>query len=265
MVDPNDLNPTPGLSPDWTNLLLLGTDSDFNLNLSGGSSDLTIIASVNVQTGEIKLTSLVRDMYVEIPNTNHYYDKLNVTNAYGGPYLVIKTVNTEFGMNITKYCSINFEGYKEVINMLGGVELSLSLEEARVCNAVLTTDPQILNGEQALAYSRIHTILGNNFTAADRNKNVLLSIYKTLRSSSSIEKLLDTVTVALGYIDTNLSLMDIIRLAAAVFSNNDLNINTLSLPVDGQWQYSTTPSGKSVVAFHREKTISALYSFIYGQ
>ena len=264
MVDPNDLNLTQGLSGEWLNIMLIGTDSDFNKLLSGGSSDLTIIASVNVQTGEIKLTSLVRDMYVRIPGTNHS-NRLNVTNAFGGPLLVMKTVNTEFGMNIRNYCSINFKGYTEVIDILGGVELSLSLAEAERVKAKYTTEPQILNGEQALAYSRIHTSLGNNFDAAERNKRVLMSIFQDLKSGSSIEQIFKTITVALRYIDTNLTLMDLVSLAAAVFRNPDLDIQTLSLPQEGTWQYSRTSWGLSVVDFNHDEAIAALYSFIYDQ
>jgi LCP family protein required for cell wall assembly len=264
MVDPNDLNVTAGLDSDWLNILLLGTDSDFNKMLNGGSSDLTIIASINVKTGEIRLTSLVRDMYVNIPGINRP-NRLNVTNAFGGPLLAIKTVNTEFGMNIEDYCSINFRGYIEVIDMLGGVELTLSLAEAEMCGALRTTEPQTLSGEQALAYSRIHRVLGGNFEAADRNKNVLQSIIRKLKSGTSIEDIIKMITVALGYMDTNLTVSDIITLTAAITRNKDLTIETLSLPQDGDWQYAASPWGQSVVTFDRDTAQAALYSFIYNE
>ena len=264
MVAPGDLNVTAGLGSDWLNIMLLGTDSDFSMMLNGGSSDLTIIASINVKTGEIKLTSLVRDMYVHIPGINRP-NRLNVTNAFGGPLLVIKTVNTEFGMNIEKYCSINFRGYVEVIDLLGGVELSLTIPEAKICKARYTTEPQTLSGEQALEYSRIHTVLGGNFKAADRNKNVLQSIIRKLKSGTSIGDIINMITVALGYMDTNLTVNDIITLTAAIARNKDLTIETLSLPQDGDWHYDASPWGLSVVAFDRDAAQAALYSFIYNE
>ncbi len=264
MVDPGDLNVTAGLDSDWHNILLLGTDSHFSKMLNSGSSDLTLIASVNVKTGEIKLTSFVRDMYVDIPGVNRP-NRINVTNAFGGPLLAIKTVNTEFGMNIEDYCSINFRGFSEVIDILGGVELSLSLAEAEICGTLRTTAPQTLNGDQALAYARIHGRLGNNFDAMDRNINVLQSIIRKLKSGASMGDIIQTITVALGYMDTNLTVADIIALTAAIARNKDLTVETLSLPRDGDWQYAASPWGQSIVAFDKDATREALYAFIYNE
>ncbi len=261
-VSPDDLDPVEGLSGEWLNILLLGTDSHFSKALNSGSSDLTMIASINIGTGEIRLTSLVREIYVDIPGLSRP-NRINVTNAFGGPLLAVKTVNSVFTMNITKYCTVNFRGFEEVIDMLGGVELTLTIAEAKACGAKMTTAPQVLDGKTALSYARIHTVLGGNIAAADRNMNVLLSILKKMKSGIPLQDILSTIFTALGWMDTNLTAADIIRLATMIFKNPNLTMETLRLPQDGHWNYMTSPWGQSVVEFDKEAAVKALYEFIY--
>lgn len=260
-VSPHDLDIAPNLDEMWLNILLMGTDTG-DIRLNFGRSDALMIASIHRTTGEIRLSSIVRDLYVDIPGVSRP-NRINAANAFGGPLLAIKTVNQTLDMNITYYCSINFRGYREIIDLLGGVELTLTLAEASLCKAQHTTAPQVLNGEQALAYSRIRS-LDSNFGRNERQRDVLLAIFRELKNHSSAAEILSLIQVSLGYLDTNLPPAQILNLALTVFGNTTLDMPTLSLPAEGAYRYETSPYGQSVVSFDREATVQTLHAFIFG-
>ncbi len=159
-VSPDDLSVQEGLDPDWQHILLMGTDTG-NKVLNYGRTDTMIIASINSKTKQVKLTSLVRDMLVDIPGLNSP-NRINTANSFGGPLLAMKVVNEVMGLNITRYASINFSGFSTLIETLGGVKIVLSAGEASELKMRHNDEPQMLNGEKALEYVRIRN-LDNNF------------------------------------------------------------------------------------------------------
>lgn len=133
MVQVDDLSVTAGLDSSWRNILLLGQDS----RTTGKSerTDTMVIASINANTGEIKLTSLMRDMYVEIPERGT--QKINTANYYGGPELAMKTVNENFKLNISEYVIVNFVNFPYIIEKLGGVYEDITEEEMEGINELV--------------------------------------------------------------------------------------------------------------------------------
>ena len=104
------------------NILLVGSDHGA-IKGDHGRSDSIMIATVNFKTKELKLTSLMRDMYVEIPG--HGHNKLNAAYAFGGVELLYQTIAKNFGIKIDNYCVVDFSTFEKVINKVGGVEISL--------------------------------------------------------------------------------------------------------------------------------------------
>src|SRR5699024_7564303 len=100
------------------NIALFGVDSRDTEGMSG-RSDTVVIASIDKKHDKIKLTSLMRDTYLDIPNKG--MDKLTHAYAYGGPELAIKTINQNFDMNIRDYATVDFFGLEAIIDALGGV------------------------------------------------------------------------------------------------------------------------------------------------
>lgn len=258
-VDPEDLSVTEGLDENWMNILLLGTDTG-NIQLNYGRTDTMIILSVNKVTGKMRLSSLVRDMQVDLPIVN-WPSKINAANAYGGPLLSVKTVNETFGLNIRHYVSINFNGFKKVINNLGGVELVLDDAEAGIVKAKRTTEPQVLTGEQALEYVRIR-MLDNNFGRNERQRKLLTSLFNKMLKNASMEEAMQALTESLKHMATNLSINDLLSLVIPVFSGME-NMDTAGFPAEGDYYYNHTASLGSVVLFDREKTTQKLHDYIY--
>lgn len=258
-VDPGDLSVVPGLDEDWMNILLLGTDTG-SYTLNYGRTDTMIILSVNRVSGKMRLSSLVRDMYVNIPPHN-LSNRINAANAFGGPLLAVKTVNETFGLNIRHYVSINFKGFTNVINRLGGVELPLTRSEASIVGAEYSEESILLNGEQALDYVRIRE-LDNNFGRNERQRKLLSSMFTKLLSGSNMQQTMSALTETLRLMDTNLNINDMLTLVVPVFTGME-NMETCGFPAQGDWHYMTSDKAQSVIEFDREATSRKLHDYIY--
>lgn len=258
-VSPDDLSVKEGLDENWMNVLLLGTDTG-SISLNFGRTDTMIILSVNRQTGKMRLASLVRDMQVNLPLHNRLY-KINVANAFGGPLLAVKTVNETFGLNIRNYVSINFNGFKKVIDSLGGVELVLSEDEARLVGVPISSQAQVLNGQQALDYVRIRQ-LDDNFGRNERQRMLLSSLFKKMLGGSDMVQAMAALTEALKHMATNLSINDLFTLVVPVFTGME-NMDTAGFPAAGDYRHKTTDRQEAVIEFDLEKTRQKLHDYIY--
>lgn len=255
----DDLSVTEGLNEDWMNILLLGTDTG-SIKLNYGRTDTMIILSVNRKTGKMRLASLVRDMLVNIPYHNRMH-RINVANAFGGPLMAVKTVNETFGLNIRSYVSINFSGFKNVIDSLGGVELTLTGPESQLVGVPGSSEPQVLNGEQALAYVRIRA-LDNNFGRNQRQRNLLSSLFNKMLRESTMEQAMSALAESMRHMATNLSINDLLALVVPVFAGME-EMDTAGFPVAGDFQGETTKEGASVINFDHEATQQKLHAYIY--
>lgn len=256
-VSADDLSVSEGLDPDWMNILLLGTDSWGALNQ--GRSDALLVLSVHQTSGKLKLTSLIRDMLVPIPGASPE-DKLTHANAYGGPLLAVKTVNELLKLNISHYCSANFDGFIQAVDTLGGVELMLSEGEARQVRVDPSAQALRLNGTQALDYVRIRK-LDNNFGRNERQRKFMAAMLAQARGQDT-SLLMDAFTQALQATSTNLSAADVLRLLQLVLGSKE-DMATLSLPAEGQYGYGTAKNGTSGVTFNQEKLQTAFHDFLY--
>ena len=205
----------------YRNIALFGLDArDKNLG-KGNRSDTIMIASINLDTGEVKLCSVYRDTYMNLGNDK--YSKCNAAYASGGPEQAISMLNMNLDMNITDYVSIGFNGMIDVVNSLGGVEIDIREDEIKYLNDyqasmfstetkerltndyVKVTQPgvQTLNGLQATAYCRIRYTAGDDFKRAERQRTVLLAILEKARIAS-VGTLNDTLDKVLPNVATNL-------------------------------------------------------------
>ena len=197
----------------YRNIALFGIDAR-NDNLDKGNrSDTIMIASINQDTGEVKLCSVYRDTYMNLGNDK--YSKCNAAYAAGGPKQAIDMLNMNLDMNITNYISIGFEGLIETIDSLGGIQIDVKEDEIKhlnnyqasmfstetkeklTDNYVKVTQPglQTLNGLQATAYCRIRYTAGDDFKRAERQRTVLLACFEKAKTASvsTLNSILDSV------------------------------------------------------------------------
>lgn len=211
----------------YTNVALFGLDSRAGDLGKGNRSDTIMIASLNNETKEVKLVSVYRDTLLELDDGS--YDKANAAYSYGGPEGAISLINKNLDMNIEKYVAVNFNALVDVIDALGGLELELTddevvhmnnycVETSEVTGADYTRiDPEVggtylLNGVQAVSYSRIRYTEGGDFQRASRQRLVLSKIAEKAQtmSLSTINKIIDTV---FPQVSTNFTLTEMISYA----------------------------------------------------
>lgn len=259
------------------NIALFGSDSRDVNNAAAGRSDSIIIASINPVKKSIKLISIPRDSYVNVPG--YGYTKINHSYAYGGEQLTIKTINSNFGLDISEYVTIDFSGLINVINAIGGIELDISIEERDVLNRYLKTSYEItgkqyvpmteyghvtLNGEQALAHSRDRYV-GNDFDRARRQRDVLMAVMNKLSnmSSSAISSLISDSF--LNEVKTNVNFTDYMGLLTSVLANkSDYLGNIISVQVPSEeYGYDKFIDGVYYFGFDKDRAKQDLYTYIY--
>lgn len=216
----------------YRNIALFGVDSREGSLGKGTRSDTIIIASINQDTGEVKLVSVFRDTYLNLGNDS--YNKCNAAYAKGGPEQAITMLNKNLDMNITDYITVGFDGLIEVIDALGGVEINVTQAEIKHLNnyqiSMVGTSPdggvtfvategkdytavkepglQVLNGLQATAYCRIRYI-GNDFQRAQRQRDVIAAIAEKAKTAD-VSKLNDIANGMMGNISTSLDIGEIL-------------------------------------------------------
>lgn len=223
---------------DWENvinIMLIGQDR--RPGEGRQRSDTMILLTVNKSKKTITLTSFMRDQYVQIPGYKN--NKMNAAYAFGGMKLLNETVETNFGVKIDGDVEVDFNNFKKLIDMLGGVDITLTKKEANHLNTGnkwnLSAGTQRLNGEQALAYSRIRKI-DSDYRRAERQRNVITSLINRYKSLSAMDMLgmLDDI---LPLVTTNMSkgeIIDFIRAVAPMLGSAELN--TMRIPLDGTFK-----------------------------
>lgn len=196
---------------DYRNIVLLGVDSQDG-SFSNTRSDCIIIVSINKKTNDVNLTSVYRDTYVEIDG--HGLDKITHAYAYGGPELAMSTLNKNLDLNITEFVTVNFETVKTVVDSIGGVTIKVTDAEATQISGLSSGGTYTLNGEQALAYSRIRKI-DSDYQRTERMRTVIEAVFDKVKTLG-VSELSNFVDTILPLISTNLSSNEIISMIPSV-------------------------------------------------
>lgn len=177
------------------NILCLGIDSrndDFK-----GLSDVMVLVTLDGEKKEIKLTSFMRDMLVEVPGKGK--QKLNTAYLLGGAELTCETIEKNFDVEIDGWAVTNFSGMASIIDAIGGLDVDLSSAEVVVINKILKGESiekeglNHLDGSQTLAYVRDRTNGGDSQRTA-RQREVISLIIENINSLDFFEyiKLINT-------------------------------------------------------------------------
>lgn len=262
-------------SGDWWNILLLGTDNRDEIDGGYSRTDSMIVLSVNTETNEAKLTSLMRDTWV--PIEGHGKNKLNAACVYGGPELTMQTIDEAFGIDTDHYVLINITALAEIIDVLGGIELDITEAERKAINKGLfdlssmsgmekleqSGENVHLNGNQAVAFSRIRMI-DSDYVRTERQRTVLTTIARKLKDNADGTTLLSVITKLLPYVETNLGFGDIMSLASVGLSLDLDSVEQLRLPADGTFD-SGNYDGVWCIKPNFEKNAAIFEKFLYGE
>lgn len=260
-----------------TSVLLIGSDS--RTSGTEGRSDAMILITISDRTKTVHMTSLLRDMYVEIPG--HDGNRLNAAYAYGGPELLMETINQNFGTGVYHYAVVNFEAFANLVDAVGGVELELTNEEVQWVNAYLNEYNELrgmpmetdyldtslsgnihLNGAQALAYCR-NRYIGTDFARTQRQRNVLSAVMKKL-PGALITNPGGLINGLFPNLTTNLTQGECMRLAMMAGKLLTYDIVQDSLPLDGTYSNATIRE-MSVLQVDFDQNRAYIRKEIYGE
>lgn len=255
-------------SDDIINILLVGADKRESWNDSG-RSDSCMIATIDLKHNKLKLSSIMRDMYVEIPGYEGKH-KFNSSYSKGGVELLYKTILHHFGIKIDGYAIVDFAAFRNVINKLGGVNITLTDEEYTTLmsmyhrTSVLDLKPgkNKMNGTQALAYCRLRKV-GNDFGRTERQRTVIDKIFKKMKKKP-VNKWFDVLKAVMPEITTDLPEDKIIEYMQDVIFMGTTYINQFRVPIDGSWSGMTVGT-EEVLDVDIEKNREALKKFIYEE
>ncbi|WP_291569549.1 LCP family protein [Clostridium sp. UBA4548] len=240
-----------------TNIVLFGIDQ---VGDNPGRSDSIIIATFDETHNKLKLTSIMRDSYVNIPGRG--YDKINHAYAFGRAPLAIKTINQNFGLNIDNYAKINFDNMEHLIDAIGGVKMEIKDFEIPGVSSVGITKAGVynLNGKQALAYSRIRKVDGDS-ERTERQRNVLTAMFNKLSSIGPTE-LPSVMNKLLPYVETSLGNGDIINLGLKVLKSGIKNIEQERFPLENLSKGEKI-NGIYYLTFDEKSTKDQIYKYIF--
>ena len=276
-VKPEDViietvNPLDSI-PNISNILLVGEENYYND--ARGRTDSMMILTIDKINGTLKLTSIMRDSYVTIPN---YQDnRINAAYAIGGIPLLKETIETNYGITIDNTALVNFEAFQKIIDILGGVDIELTAAEAKYLNSNnyikeeenrnVIEGVNHFNGSQALGYARIRKVKeidgeSNDFGRTSRQRRVLSTLFDEYKSAS-LPTLLELANKILPYITTDMSKDEIIDYITAIVFMAPDEIETFRLPIDNGYT-NVSIRGMSVLQIDWETNRNALKEFIYG-
>ncbi len=252
---------------DVVNIALFGVDSREDNDI--GRSDAIMILSIDKVHNKIKLSSIARDTYVSIDGYGQ--TKLNHAYAYEGPELAIKTLNENFDMNIQSFVTVNFSQLAEIIDYIGGVDVTIGEDELESTNKIIveaggtpisSSGTVHLDGEQALGYSRNRTV-GGDTQRTSRQRDVLAAMFQQVKSMD-ITQYPGLVNMVLSQSVTSLSDSDMLGIGTWVLTSG-AEMEQLSLPneecnasgemIDDVWYY----------VYDLDVATGLLHDFIYEE
>ena len=258
-----------------TNILLIGNDS--RTAGEDGRSDAMILLSISDETKKIHMTSLLRDMYVEIPG--YEGNRLNAAYSFGGAELLMETIEANFDVEVNRFVQVNFQAFADVVDGVGGVDLEVTNEEVLLINGYLEEYNMLedkpygtdyldenlqgvihLNGPQALAYCR-NRYIGTDFGRTQRQRKVL---------SAMVERVpwillhMDKVSDVFENVTTNLTQAELTWLSGQLGKLVSYDMIQGSIPLDDTYSNANI-RGMAVLEVDFEVNNQYIREEIYGQ
>ncbi|MDD5924037.1 MAG: LCP family protein [Clostridia bacterium] len=243
------------------NILLIGEDNRHEAE--HGRTDTMIVLTIDNNNKELKLTSFMRDLWVNIPDFG--MERINVAYTLGGAPRTVATIESNFGIDIDRYAIVDFSSFTKIIDVLGGIDIELTDEEIDYINwqtwknnqadtrYEIQSAPGIvhLKGRQALWHARNRgqdgICSGSDFTRTQRQRNVLKTLMEDFRDAS-LTQIISIVNEVGPLITTDLSYYEITVLVANALTYLKYDVSEFRLPSDDNFSDVTTSGGARVLA-----------------
>ena len=258
---------TTQVSNGWKHILLMGCDS----RKPGGyeRSDSMIVLSIG-QRSEVRLTSIMRDIWVELPG--HGEGRINAASSYGGPELAMQVVSRYFDLQIEKYVMANIKGMVNVIDLLGGIDLEITELERLYLNSCTArtqwesySDRVIpplehsglvhLCGDQAVEHTRNRFVGDGDYARTTRQRQVLKAIVKKIRTKKNPLWLFGIARRGRKWVQTNLNPLELGRIALLALRQNPDAIGSFRIPAEGTYTVNNVGSWHFETDFEKNRQL----------
>lgn len=242
-----------------TNILLLGSDTRDN---GRGNADTIMIVHYNSSKGTYKLTSIMRDVYVDIPGVGKR--KINAAQAHGGPELLRQTIKENFDIDIQYYTMVDFEGFIHIVDELfpGGIEVDVQKEMSENIGVTIKPGVQKLDGKHLLGYVRFRNDSKNDFGRVARQQEVINKVADELMTIHGVTKAPKLIGVVTPFIHTNLQTSNMMVMGKDYVFKQKGSIETFRIPVEGTFTNNRISGVGEVLDIDLEKNKEALHEFI---
>lgn len=282
---------------DVFNILLIGQDLRSSSSNDRGNTDVMMIVSINKKSKTITMTSLMRDIWLYLPDAG-YSNRLNAAYWHGGPDYLVNTVEAYFGVKIDRYVNITFNSFIKVVDTLGGVDVFVKPEEAmgyeganpyeedtrgmqnpldeqnRILGNPKGTDYIImdysekgrtlhLNGNQALAYARLRYVGNSDFERTERQRKILSYVIEKVKNAS-LSELNDLANAVLKDITTTITEGETFSLLLNALDYANYDIQEMRIPEEGTYSGHFI-RGNSVLLCNTVKNAKDLQMLVYGK
>lgn len=268
-------------SKGYWNIALFGVDAVNTQQLYKGSrSDTIMIASINMDNGEIKLVSVYRDTFLN--RGNDTYGKCNAAYAYNGAAQAMSMLNTNLDLAITDFVTVDYHAIKEAVDGLGGVWIDVDKEEIKHINnyqtsiirdtdipqseyiAVKETGYQLLNGLQAAAYCRIRYGGGDDFKRAERQRE-LIKAMEVQAKTKSIGELTELLPKVLKYVYTDIDETDMVELLKNITEYTIVEEGGFPTEDNRTVETIGKSHGSCIIPLNLEENVVWLHEFLFEE
>lgn len=270
------ISPDVSFNEKILNVALIGIDRKKD---GPSRSDVIIILSYDSETGRTMLTSVMRDLAVNIPPNNRY-DKINAAYAFGGEERLLQTLNQNLDMNIQYYATVDFAIMEQLVDAVGGVEIDIKPEEVKHVNDCITEQCQILggswdllteggiqtlNGRQALGYSRVRAIGHGDWERTLRQRRVLSQVLNKLKADFDLKTAYKLYREVLPMVQTNMESRKIVWYMYSFYKNRDTFIlEDFRVPFDNHGENSMHKGVYYLKPTQLTDNVVILHQMIYG-
>ena len=241
------------------NILVLGVDSR---GQKQARSDTMMLVSWDKQDNDVKIISFMRDIYADIPDYQSY--KLNTAYYLGGVQLLKNTIQQMFDLPIHHYALIDFSSFESLVDIFApnGVPINVEKDMSEKIGVSLVQGQQNLSGKELLGYARFRADKEGDFGRVERQQIVMEALKNELFSIGNFSNTPKFLGAAEGYIETDYSRTDKAKRILDALISGKLEMEKLTIPVEGTYSFSSYKHAGSVIEINTEKNKQAIDDFL---
>lgn len=261
-IDTNDVQSAKQSGP--KNILLIGIDSRGEKK---SHSDSIMIVRYDKNEQSLKLASIMRDSYVEIPNYSKKQNKINHAYFLGGSELLQETIQTNFGIKTDSVAIIDFHGFKKAIDMIApdGIEVEITEKMIEDMKFDLKPGKQKIFADDLLKYVRFRHDEKSDFGRVQRQQNVLISLkdeaVKQFGKVDGITKFPKIFEEVYKHIQTDLSWDELFYMSTALVFHPIKEVKTIRIPVEDSFENKSFKHSGAVLKMNLDENVEALEHF----